>query len=68
MKSKEILAIGVIRDIRFKDVFAVSSFFHALHGSYRILDIISLSDGSTIYRVVTEFDMKPLDLLYKEEG
>ena len=66
MKSKEILAIGVIRDIHFRDVLASSSFFDALHGVYRVLDLISLGDGGIIYRVVTEFDMNPLDFLYLE--
>ena len=68
MKSKEILAAGIVRDIRFINSEAAVRYVSMYRsGACKILDARNCDDGSVIYRIVTCYNDSPLIQLYEED-
>ena len=67
MKAKEILAAGIVRDIRFCNVDAAVRYMSLYRsGACKILDTHNCTDGSVIYRIITSYNDSPLIQLYEE--
>lgn len=67
MKSKQLLAAGIVRDLEFRcqEVFEV--YLHSLDHQkklYKVLDIFTRDDGSMIVRIVQQYNDSELIRLY----
>lgn len=70
MKTKEILAAGIVRDIQFCSEYALDVYIYRLDHNkviYQILDKFVRVDGSVIIRIVQQYNNSPLIQLYNEE-
>lgn len=59
MKTKIILAAGIVRDIEFSSRFAVDHYLNAMQSKwydFKILDRFDLSDGRVIIRLLTPYN------------
>lgn len=63
MRKKELLAAGIVRDLRFMDLDVSELYFYDLvhRGvAYKILDSCVRSDGSVIIRILQQYNNSPL--------
>ena len=59
MKTKTILAAGIVRDIEFCNKYAAESYLKVLPSKvfdYKILDRFDRSDGTVIVRILTPYN------------
>lgn len=63
MKTKTILAAGIVRDIEFSSHFVADGYLNALRFKYfdfKILDRCDRSDGTVIVRILTPYNSSDL--------
>lgn len=66
--SRELLAAGIVRDIKFDSKDSMERYFIKLQHNfvvYKILDTYTRSDGSVIVRVLQQYNSSPLIELYE---
>lgn len=70
LRTKEILAAGIVRDIQFCSKYALDVYLYGLDQNkitYQILEQFNREDGSVIIRIVQQYNQSPLIELYKED-
>ena len=63
MKSKTILAAGIVRDIEFNSASSADLYLNKLRYNlvaYKILDSLNRSDGTVILRILTSYNNNDL--------
>lgn len=65
-KRKELLAAGIVRDIRFANPKEAAKYQDAILGEYKVLDWHTCEDGTIIFRIVQQYNNSPLIQLYEE--
>lgn len=68
--SKELIAAGYVRDIKFESAYALEIYLYGLDhrkALYKILDRYDREDGSVIVRILQQYNNSPLIQLYKED-
>lgn len=66
--SRELLAAGIVRDIKFDSKDSMEIYFYKLQHNfavYKILDKLICKDGSVIVRVLQQYNYSPLIELYE---
>ena len=69
-KRKELLAAGIVRDIRFKDQAELDIYLYGLrkkYMDYKILEQVTRTDGTELARIVQSYNNTPLIQLYEED-
>ena len=69
IRTKEILAAGIVRDIEFISQYALDVYISGLDSrkvNYKILDTHQRSDGCVIIRIVQQYNEAPMIELYEE--
>lgn len=66
MKTKELLAGGLVRDLWFINEDTLQIYLAGLYYEYKILDKYTRPDGSVIVRLLTPYNSAPLIELYEE--
>lgn len=66
-KRRELLAAGIVRDIRFLNTTEANKYMEQIRGEYKILDTNNCKDGTIIYRIVQQYNNSPLIELYEED-
>lgn len=67
MRTKELLAAGIVRDLQFISEYALEIYLYSLDYNkklYKILDKFTRDDGSVIIRIVQQYNDSPLIELY----
>ena len=67
MRTREILAGGLVRDIWFMNEDEFQKYMDKLSYEAKILDKSFRSDGSRIVRLLTPYNDSPLIQLYEED-
>lgn len=67
-KPKELLAAGIIRDIRFKNQLKLRIYIGGLEqrkAQYKILERVDCEDGTILIRIIQQYNTAPLIELYE---
>lgn len=70
MKTKHLLAAGIVRDLEFRNKEAFEVYLHSLDHQkklYKVLDTYTRDDGSMIVRIVQQYNDSELINLYQED-
>ena len=67
MKTKEILAGGLVRDIWFMNEDELQKYVDNIPTDVKVLDKCFRADGSRIIRLLTPYNNAPLIQLYEED-
>lgn len=70
LKAKELLAAGIVRDLKFVSQYALDVYLSGLDQRkvcYKILETFERQDLSVIVRIVQQYNDAPLIQLYKED-
>lgn len=63
MKRRELLAAGIVRDIRFRDENEYEIYLYGLddkHKNYKIMEEARLEDGTVLARILEGYKTTPL--------
>ena len=68
-KSKELLAGGIVRDLRFRSKAQYQAYLlgrKAAHEKYQVLDVLEQEDGAIIARILGQYNNAPLIKLFND--
>lgn len=68
-KKRELLAAGIVRDIRFPNMAACDKYYDSLierKATFKVLETYEQRDGVVIMRIVQQYNDSPLIQLYEE--
>ena len=69
LKTKEVLAAGIVRDIEFISNYAMEVYLSGLDQrkvNYKVLETFERADSSVIIRIIQQYNNSPLIKLYNE--
>lgn len=69
-KRKELLAAGIVRDLRFPNMAACDEYYDKLierKAAFQILETHETAEGTVYQRILQQYNDSPLIRLYKEE-